>query len=155
MSLAFPPLTRTHMQSEAGGDGGGSSAPRRSPSENHEAVAGRSVLVVDDDVNLTRLLRMILRSAGFEVLTAEDGFAGLEVTKERTPDLIILDLRMPQMDGHEFYRELRNRGIQTPVLIASAYGARAAQRELGAQGAIEKPFDPDRVVEVVEQILDG
>jgi len=152
MGLAFPTLTRTHIQSGAG-DAGGGSAPRSTPSESREAVAGRSVLVVDDDVNLTRLLRTILRSAGFEVLTAEDGFAALEVTKERAPDLIILDLRMPLMDGHEFYRELRGRGIQTPVLITSAYGARAAQRELGAQGAIEKPFDPDRVVEVVEQIL--
>jgi DNA-binding response OmpR family regulator len=152
MTFAFPSRAATLI----GQDSGESARPHSSPqSTDRPAQAGalRSVLVVDDDPNLTRLLRTILRSAGFDVLTAEDGLAGLEVVKERSPDIIILDLKMPRMDGPEFYRELRSSGIETPVLIASAYGARAAQRELGAQGAIEKPFDPDHVVEVVEELL--
>lgn len=111
------------------------------------------ILVVDDDVNLTRLLRAILRTSGFEVVTAGDSTEGLSVAESEQFDLIILDLRMPVMDGRTFYRELRARGVDTPVVIASAYGARAAQAELGAQASIEKPFDPDRLIDTVNAIL--
>ncbi len=116
-------------------------------------LTGARILVVDDDVNLTRLLRAILRTSGFDVTTCGDSTEALSVAEANDFDLIILDLRMPVMDGRTYYRELRGRGVNTPVVIASAYGARAAQAELGAQAAIEKPFDPDRLVETVNTIL--
>jgi CheY-like chemotaxis protein len=112
------------------------------------------VLVVDDDVNLARLLRAILRTSGFEVVTSSDSTAALDMVSEQQFNVIILDLRMPVMDGRTFYRELRGRGHNTPVVISSAYGARAAQAELGAQAAIEKPFDPDKLVQTVSRLLD-
>ena len=118
------------------------------------AGSGR-ILVVDDDVNLLRLLRTILIAEGFEVLTSGDGFSAIDLVAGERPDLIILDLQMPGMDGRTVYRELRMRGLNTPVLIASAFGAQAAQLELGAQASIEKPFDPDRLVEVVNTMLGG
>ena len=118
-----------------------------------EAPAGSRILVVDDDVNLTRLLRAILRTSGFDVVTCGDSTEGLNVAESSEFNLIILDLRMPVMDGRTFYKELRQRGVKTPVVIASAYGARAAQAELGAQAAIEKPFDPDRLIDTVTRIL--
>jgi DNA-binding response OmpR family regulator len=120
-----------------------------------QSTAGARILVVDDDVNLTRLLRAILRTSGFEVSTSGDSTEGLNVAESQPFDLIILDLRMPVMDGRTFYKELRARGVATPVVIASAYGARAAQAELGAQAAIEKPFDPDRLIDTVNRILNG
>jgi DNA-binding response OmpR family regulator len=118
-----------------------------------EASPGSRILVVDDDVNLTRLLRAILRTSGFDVVTCGDSTEGLNVAESQDFNLIILDLRMPVMDGRTFYKELRERGVKTPVVIASAYGARAAQAELGAQAAIEKPFDPDRLIDTVTRIL--
>lgn len=118
-----------------------------------ERFIGSRILVVDDDVNLTRLLRAILRTSGFDVVTCGDSTEGLTVAETQNFNLIILDLRMPVMDGRTFYKELRQRGVKTPVVIASAYGARAAQAELGAQAAIEKPFDPDRLIDTVNRIL--
>jgi DNA-binding response OmpR family regulator len=118
-----------------------------------EVSPGSRILVVDDDVNLTRLLRAILRTSGFDVVTCGDSTEGLNVAESQDFNLIILDLRMPVMDGRTFYKQLRERGVKTPVVIASAYGARAAQAELGAQAAIEKPFDPDRLIDTVTRIL--
>jgi DNA-binding response OmpR family regulator len=124
------------------------------PDGNAPGAAQRPrVLVVDDDVSLARLLKTILRSADFDVSTAQDGSAALDLLLDRQFDAIVMDLRMPVLDGRSLYRELRARGDDTPVLIASAFGARAAQRELGADGAIEKPFEPDDLVAAVENLV--
>ena len=126
-----------------------------SPSANGGSTNGSRprVLVVDDDVSLSRLVRAILRTADYEVAQAFNGIEGLEVASREHPDVIVLDLQMPQMDGRGFFRELRARGDQTPVLVSSSYGARSAQKELGAEGAIEKPFDPDALVAAVTQLF--
>src|SRR5215203_5617405 len=92
------------------------------PRTESESLTGSRILVVDDDVNLTRLLRAILRTSGFDVVTCGDSTEGLGVAESQEFNLIILDLRMPVMDGRTFYRELRQRGVKTPVVIASAYG---------------------------------
>jgi DNA-binding response OmpR family regulator len=113
------------------------------------------VLVIDDDVSLSRLVRAILRTADFEVAQAYNGLEGLEVASREHPDVIVLDLQMPQMDGRGFFRELRARGDLTPVLVSSSYGARSAQQELGAEGSIEKPFDPDALVAAVARLFQG
>jgi DNA-binding response OmpR family regulator len=62
---------------------------------------------------------------------------------------------MPRMDGRTFFRELRAKGNSTPVLIASAFGARDAQRELGAEGAVEKPFSPDALARAIREVLES
>ena len=116
-------------------------------------VATKRVLIVDDDRNLSLLVATTLRMGGLEVTTATDGVGAFEMLDREDIDAIVLDLRMPGMDGRTFYRELRARGHQAPVLIASAFGARAAQLELGAQGALEKPFDPERLLDVVLGII--
>ena len=130
-----------------------------SASETHALVSRETphgkhnVLVVDDDANLTRLMATILRTSGIEPLTACDGYAALDAVEHNEVDAIVLDIEMPQMDGRGFFRELRARGDETPVLIASAYGAREAQRELGAQASVEKPFDPELLISELEKIL--
>ena len=130
---------------------------RQSPSEvrvNGETQGAHRVLVVDDDINLTRLLRAILRTSGLDVTTASTGPEALSLAVAQVFHLIVLDLRLPGMDGRTVFRELRARGVNTPVLIASAFGARSAQLELGAQGSIEKPFDPEWLLEAVDKILE-
>lgn len=111
------------------------------------------VLIVDDDRALVSLLRVIFQDGGFDVRTANDGIAALEELHGFQPDVIVLDLEMPVMNGREFFREARGRGVTTPVLILSAYGARSAQIELGAEGYADKPFDPDDLVQAVLQLV--
>ena len=122
---------------------------------NVKAMTGtHRVLIVDDDRNLTTLLAAILKSEGLDVLSASDGPRALDLLDSEPVDALILDLRMPGMDGRTLYREVRARGHNVPVLIASAYGARSAQHELGAEAAIEKPFDPDKLLEAIRGLVD-
>jgi DNA-binding response OmpR family regulator len=116
-------------------------------------TATHTVLIVDDDRNLTVFLSTVLSLEGHSVVTASDGQAALNVLQDREVDVIVLDLQMPRMDGRTCFRELRASGNTTPVLIASAFGAREAQRELGAEGAIEKPFSPDALTRAISQVL--
>jgi DNA-binding response OmpR family regulator len=112
-----------------------------------------TVLVVDDDSNLRRLLSVTLRLAGYSVYTAENGAIALGLMTASAPDVIILDLMMPVMDGREFHRRIRAEGYSTPVLLVSAYGAEQACHELGAQDSLPKPFDPDELVERVQVLV--
>jgi DNA-binding response OmpR family regulator len=116
-------------------------------------AANYRILVVDDDPGLMRLVSAILRSAGYAVVTAADGSDALVVAQTESFDAIVLDLLMPVLDGRGFFRELRALGRTTPVLIASAYGARDAQIELGAEGSIRKPFEPDALLDAVARVL--
>lgn len=114
------------------------------------AAGGREprvrVLVVDDDPALRRLIASTLADAGLEVRTAQDGRTALELSLQAPPDVVVLDLEMPEMDGRACFRALRSRGIRAPVLILSAYGARNAASELGAEAAMDKPFDASELV---------
>jgi DNA-binding response OmpR family regulator len=130
------------------------------PESKTQAIVGRetpndmhNVLVVDDDPNLTRLMATILRTSGIEPLTASNGYAALDAVAQNDVDAIVLDVEMPEMDGRGFFRELRARGDTTPVLIASAYGAREVQRELGAEASVEKPFDPEVLLFELERLF--
>jgi DNA-binding response OmpR family regulator len=92
-------------------------------------------------------------SEGYEVETAGDGIEALEQLEDADFALVILDLEMPRMDGRTLFRELRARGFDQPVIIVSAFGAAQARRELGADSAVSKPFDPDRLVTEVRELL--
>lgn len=111
------------------------------------------MLVIDDDAALTRMVALTLRGCGFDVVTALHGAEALERIQEVRPDAIVLDLEMPVMDGRTFYRCLRQDGSDVPVMVMSANDARSARRELGAEEALEKPFDPDSLVRKVRELL--
>lgn len=112
----------------------------------------QQVLIVDDDVALLRTLRLTLSQGGYRVRMAENGREALRSVIEQEPDAVVLDLEMPEMDGREFFRELREQGLDVPVLILSAHGARTAGRELGTP-AMDKPFNPDDLLDAVRQLL--
>jgi len=112
----------------------------------------RRVLVVDDDPSLLTFVAILLEE-DYKVITAVDGFDALAKLLEAVPDIVVLDLEMPRMNGRTFYREMRRRGIDSPVIVLSAFGADEAQVELGAQAHVNKPFQPDRLLEVVSGLI--
>jgi CheY-like chemotaxis protein len=117
---------------------------------------GKLVLVVDDDAGLQETLQAALEFEDYEVVVAEDGLVALEKLSAVTPDLILLDIMMPRMDGYAFAKELQRRGLRAsiPVVILTADGrARQKAAQIGADGYIEKPFDiPDFLDEVARHI---
>lgn len=110
------------------------------------------VLVVDDEPGISRIVKLLLQSEGFDVRVEPHAPAALQVATTESIGLILLDLNMPEMDGREFYRKLREKGNSTPVVIMSANGARKAFKELGAEGYLDKPFAPEALIDVVEKV---
>ena len=113
------------------------------------------VLVVEDDPHMRQLVEEILSDEGYQVRTAQDGQAALEEVARELPGVILLDMRMPRMNGWEFAREFRERyGRRAPIVVltaASDAGQRAA--EIEAEGFLGKPFDLDDLIRVVERFL--
>jgi CheY-like chemotaxis protein len=109
------------------------------------------VLVVEDDADLVSLMELVLSDAGYRVRTAPEGGAALARIAEEMPGLILLDMRMPGMNGWEFAREFRARhGRAAPiVVVTAAENARARAAEVGADGWLSKPFEIDDVLRMV------
>ncbi len=113
------------------------------------------VLVVEDDADLAALVEMIVAEDGFPVRRAGDGVEALERAGEALPELVLLDMRMPVMNGWEFAREFRARfGRAVPiVVVTAAENARLRAAEIGANAWLAKPFDLDDIVSVVQRFL--
>jgi DNA-binding response OmpR family regulator len=108
------------------------------------------VLVVEDDPDLLALVEMVLVEDGYRVRTAPEGGAALSEVANEMPALVLLDMRMPGMDGWEFAREFRARhGRAAPiVVVTAAEDARRRAEEIEADGWLAKPFDLDEVLAV-------
>ncbi len=116
---------------------------------------GAKVLVVEDDKAVSYIVAETLREEDFTVSVANNGLEALHLLEDGLePDALVLDLAMPVMDGRELFREVRKRGWEMPVLVLSAVGARQAMRELGADAALEKPFDLDRLIARVRTLTE-
>ncbi|MFO7248109.1 MAG: response regulator transcription factor [Bacillota bacterium] len=114
------------------------------------------ILVVDDEVPIVTLLQFNLEAAGYVVVTALDGQYGYELVKKERPDLIILDLMLPGMDGMEFCKRLRQENDHTPILMLTARDDeldKVLGLELGADDYLTKPFSPRELVARVKAIL--
>lgn len=114
------------------------------------------VLVVDDEPSIVTLLRFNLEKAGFSVITAEDGKAGLDMAMAEKPDLIILDLMLPGMDGMDVCKTLRQEKVKTPIFMLTAKDDefdKVLGLELGADDYLTKPFSPREVIARVKAIL--
>lgn len=109
------------------------------------------VLVVDDEPAIRNLERIILKSAGYEVLTASNGAEALLLLEQSHPAVVVLDMQMPVMDGRLLFKMLDKRGHRPAVLVV-ANEAERAQQELGAEGCLEKPFAPEELLAGVEAL---
>ena len=114
---------------------------------------GRTVLVVDDDEDIVSLVSFVLEEQGYVVVTAADGTAALGALETGSPGLILLDLRMPGMNGWEFATQARRQyGSQVAIVVMTAGddGVRSA-KEIQADGSLSKPFDIDDLVITVRK----
>jgi len=114
-------------------------------------------LVVDDERDMRWLLAGLLRDQGFEVVEAEDGAAALEQIAREVPDVVLLDLRMPGLDGIQVLEQARAVDPHMPVVIVTAYGdlcsaVRAVR--LGASDFLSKPFDNDEILLTIKRALE-
>jgi DNA-binding response OmpR family regulator len=123
------------------------------------------ILVVDDDPDIVDALAMILESRGYQVVTARNGIEGLASLKAEMPDLMILDLLMPKMDGFAVLKELQDprwsKYRNIPILILTSVREEASRRryeletglELGVDDYVEKPMPPDVLLARVERLI--
>ena len=121
-------------------------------------MAKGKILVVDDEIYIVHILDFSLGMEGYEVVTALDGEQAIEKANSEHPDLIVLDIMMPKLDGYETCKRLKadaaTRGI--PVILLSAKGRNIDQKigfEVGADDYITKPFSPRKLVERINAIL--
>ncbi len=115
----------------------------------------KTILVVDDQTSAGRLLQQFLQEQGFRVIFAADGQDALRQARQAAPDLILLDIRMPDMDGFEFLRKLRP-ALQTPVILVTSQEAETdivRGFELGADDFLIRPFRMHELVARIHAIL--
>jgi DNA-binding response OmpR family regulator len=112
------------------------------------------VLVVDDDVKILRFIGSSLRLAGYDVSTATSGEEALQLVESKKPQIMVLDILMPVMDGFDVLRKLRTVS-KVPVITISAHASAAEQAlSLGANAFLAKPFRPDELIKKIEALLD-
>ncbi len=121
-------------------------------------MAKGKILVVDDEIYIVHILDFSLGMEGYEVLTALDGEQALEKARAEHPDLIVLDIMMPKLDGYETCKMLKadEATKNIPVILLSAKGRNVDQKvgfEVGADDYITKPFSPRKLVERINAIL--
>jgi DNA-binding response OmpR family regulator len=115
----------------------------RGPGTERDSQAQRTVLVVEDDASIALGLRINLEGEGYRVLVAEDGERGLDLARTESPDLLVLDVMLPQMNGLEVLQALRREGRMMPIIILSARTGemdKVTGLELGAEDYVAKPF---------------
>jgi len=120
-----------------------------------QAGDGRTVLLVDDEPDILGFMELALRECGYEVITASSGRDALAVLDRSSPELILLDAKMPMMGGEEFLQEFRRRpGPRVPVVLVTAMRMQASEAaRLGAQDLLAKPFDLDELQACVARHL--
>jgi two-component system KDP operon response regulator KdpE len=115
----------------------------------------KKVLVVDDEPRILRFLSLKLSAAGFDVTAADNGHEALEQTRKINPDIILMDIIMPGMDGMETLKQLR-KTCRCPVILFSARDHDTEEiRRLGADDYLHKPFDPEEMVSIIHRYLNG
>jgi DNA-binding response OmpR family regulator len=127
-----------------------------SSSEHSGGDGARRILVVEDDLSILTGLSMNLKFEGYEVLQAQDGRTGLARALDEAPDLVVLDVMLPQMNGYEVLRELRTRGRDTAVVMLTAKGQEQDKilgLNLGADDYVVKPFGLQELLARIKAVL--
>ena len=112
-----------------------------------------TILVIDDQPGIRRLLTEVLQDEGYNVLTAANGYEGIQVAIDANPKVILMDMKMPGMDGIEALKELKRQGHGDQVIMMTAYGELDMvneAREAGMRDYITKPFDIMSLCQVIE-----
>ena len=116
-----------------------------------------SILVIEDNPDNIRLVAYILRAHGYAPLLATGGAEGLRIAAEARPELILLDIRMPHMDGYEVAARLRQMDLENTKVVAVTASAMVGDREritaAGFDGYIQKPIDPETFIAQIERFL--
>jgi len=114
------------------------------------------ILVIDDEKDILDMLQFQLEANGFKVTTAHNGEEGLEILKNIEPDLIVLDLNMPKMDGIEFYKQISDADHSTPypvILLTAQNSIEGLFEEFNVEAYIAKPLDIDHLIHTAQMIL--
>jgi CheY-like chemotaxis protein len=161
-AIAAPVPRLRLLRCAASGSGGrprGRSRPAEGGAAEQRTAGLPRVLVIDDEEPIRLLCRVNLRLAGMEVLEAPNGAAGIEVARRERPDVILLDVMMPEVDGWEVVAALADdpRTREIPIVFLTARTDRVDQRrglEAGAVAYVTKPFDPVRLGPFLQELLD-
>jgi len=121
-------------------------------------IPQKILLIIDDEEGLTSMLSFRLKNMGFDTITANDGDRGVELAKKNKPDLILLDLMMPKIDGFEVSKRLKKDSdtMRIPILVFSALANKNTKEsieQLGAAGFIEKPFEPEDLISKINEVF--
>ena len=122
----------------------------------NDAPRSQRILVVEDDLAILSGLSLNLRYEGYEVLQAQDGRTGLKKALDEQPDLVVLDVMLPEMNGYELVRELRRRRSEVPVVIVSAKGGESDKitgLDLGADDYLVKPFALQELLSRIKAVM--
>jgi DNA-binding response OmpR family regulator len=114
------------------------------------------ILIIDDEQGIRDLLDTLLRRKGYDVVLAESGWKGLEYFRRERPDVIVLDLKMPEMDGLTVLRQIRSLDPKTPVIILTGAGTAETEqrvRALGVTEYVEKEFSLHRLGDALKRLL--
>jgi DNA-binding response OmpR family regulator len=121
-------------------------------------MPGKKLLVVEDDALIRELIRINLESAGFVIVMATDGFQGLEMARTENPDLIVLDIMLPKMDGFKVCRILKfdDKYKHIPIIMLTARIQEVDKEtgfKTGADGYMTKPFETEELIKKINQVL--
>jgi CheY-like chemotaxis protein/two-component sensor histidine kinase len=131
--------------------------PKEAISEEIVGESGPLVLIVDDDLNIHDLATRILIQNGYRTISATDGKRGIEIAREKAPSLILLDIMMPEKDGWEVLKDLRNDAelSNIPVLVTSVLEEQKTAEALGARAYVSKPIDKKQLLETLKSLEIG
>jgi CheY-like chemotaxis protein len=136
--------------------GEGAGGPVPTPQEFAQLTAAHAqycVLVVDDDVTIRETVTALLADEGYVVAQAANGMEALACLERQVPQVVLLDMRMPVLDGWGFVDELRKRNLDLKVVAMTAtHNARVWAQEIGATSYLGKPFEPDELLDLVEHL---
>ena len=116
----------------------------------------KKILIIDDDLTALDIVDFLFEDKGYEVVRRTDGISALECIDEVNPDIILIDLMMPQMNGQECVRQMRGRGIETPVVAFTALDDPEIHQEAltaGCNLVLTKPCKPAKLVQHIEELL--
>jgi len=122
-------------------------------------IMSKKILIVDDEEDMLFAVKLQLEQSGFTVLTAQDGKTGLDMARTQKPDLVILDLMLPKLDGYKVCRMLKfdQKYKYIPVILFTArvqYADAKLGYEVGADAYITKPFDPNVLLEKIQELTE-